>query len=215
MSSRVARLHSAMALALGLAVVAPAAFAPASADAAGTTFYLDSYNPVDASSMSLCTGPGMLLSTTPPGCGNSITAPIVFEDGTVYTVKVTGAVSAWGAWPSSRCGRPKLAPEFPSPGRPSTPVGDDAQFRFAIPTIHHKCPKTPKKTSLFQVNLGSGWLHPIANGDPVKPSKDDRKTGEQHPYTFSFTGEGGAPQFRFVDYYPSDNGGMFQITVEQ
>jgi hypothetical protein len=54
-------------------------------------------------------------------------------------------------------------------------------------------------------------VHPIANGDPSKPSANKRTT--QHPYTFSFTGEGVAPQFRFVDFHPSDNSGQFRITI--
>ena len=194
-------------VAFGLAMLAAA---PASA---ATTFYLDSHNATDAPSQSFCSGASMLLTTTPPGCGSSVTAPEVLASGAVYTVNVLGAVSSWGAWPSPRCGKPEPSSEFSSPGRPNNPVGDDAQFRFAIPLYKGKCPKLPKKTQYFQVNLGGGWFHPIANGDPSKPSKDTAKTGEQDPYTFTFTGQGVAPQFRYVDYYPSDNSGQFKISV--
>jgi len=195
-----------------LAALAVSAAAASSASAA-TTFYLNSYNSTDAASAAFCSSPAMMI-TTVPGCGNSVTAPIVFETGTVYTVKVVGSVSAWGAWPSVRCGKVEPSSQFPSPGRPNNPVGDDAQFRFAKPLYKGSCPKLPQKTQYFQVNLGSKWFHPIANGKPSKPSPDNHKTGgEQDPYTFTFTGEGAAPQFRYVDYHPSDNSGQFKITV--
>ncbi len=183
--------------------------APASAS---STFYLDSHNATDAPGPSFCSGASM-LTTTPPGCGSSVTAPEVLASGAVYTVNVLGAVSSWGAWPSPRCGKPEPSSEFGSPGRPNNPVGDDAQFRFAIPLYKGKCPKLAKKTQYFQVDLGGGWFHPIANGDPSKPSPDTAKTGKQDPYTFTFTGQGVAPQFRYVDYYPSDNSGQFKISV--
>jgi hypothetical protein len=201
---RVVGLSTISAIAFGLA-----AFAAAPAGAANTTFFLDSYNATDATS-AFCSGPSMLETTTPPGCGNSVTAPLVLASGTVYKVKVAGTVSAWGAWPAHPCGKSEPSPQFPSSGRPSTPTGDDAQFRFADP-LGGSCPALPKKASYFQVNLGNGWVHPIANGDPSKPSANKRST--QHPYTFSFTGEGVAPQFRFVDYHPSDNSGQFRITI--
>ncbi len=154
----------------------------------------------------------MLAPTTPPGCGDSIAAPLAFASGVMYKVKVAGAVSAWGAWPAHPCGKPEPSSQFPSSGRPSTPVGDDAQFRFASP-LGGACPSLPKKTSYFQVDLGSGWVHPIAKGDPSKPSGNKASSGAQHPYTFTFTGEGVAPQFRFVDFHASDNSGRFKITV--
>jgi hypothetical protein len=188
-----------------------AAVGAAAAPAASTTFFLDSYNATDAS-VAFCSGASMLVPTTPPGCGNSIIAPLVFASGVTYKVKVAGAVSAWGAWPAHPCGKPEPASQFPSTGRPNMPAGDDAQFRFADP-LSGACPSLPKKTSYFQVNLGSGWVHPIAKNDPSKPSGTRASSGAQHPYTFTFTGEGTAPQFRFVDFHASDNSGQFKITV--
>jgi hypothetical protein len=206
-SNRIAGLFTISTLAVGLAavVVAPAG-------AATTTFYLNSYNPVDASG-AFCSGANLLVTTTPPGCGNSVTAPVVLASGSSYSVLVTGAVSAWGAWPFRRCGKPDPSSQFGSPGIANVPAGDDAQFRFAIPLSTGKCAHLPKKTSIFQVNLGSGWVHPVASGNPAKPSGDGDKAHDQHPYTFTFTGEGIAPQFRFIDYHASDNSGQFKIVI--
>jgi hypothetical protein len=187
------------------------ALAATPAGAATTTFYLDSYNPVDGTP-AFCSGANMMATTTPPGCGNAVTSPVVFNP-TPYTVVVTGAVSAWHEWPFRRCGRPDPSAEFATPGKFNEPVGDDAQFRFAKPLYIGKCPPMPKKSSFFQVNLGSGWFHPIADGEPTKPSGDVGKPPIQHPYTFTFTGQGVAPQFRFVDFHPSDNSGQFKIVA--
>jgi hypothetical protein len=207
-SNRSTRLTAISALATGLSalvLVAPAG-------AATTTIYLDSHNTTDAPN-SFCSGSNMVPALTPPGCGSSVTAPVVLTTGATYTVTVVGAVSAWGAWPYRRCGKPEPSSEFASSPIPNRPAGDDAQFRFAVPLYLGKCTKLPKKTSYFQVDLGSGWSHPVANGEPSKPSNDNDKAGDQHPYTFTFTGEGVAPQFRFVDYHSSDNSGRFKITI--
>jgi hypothetical protein len=187
------------------------ALAAAPAGATTTTFYLNSYNPTNASG-SFCSGANLLTAVTPPGCGTSTTAPIVFGP-SPYTVVVSGAVSAWHMWPFRRCGKPEPSSQFPSPSVTSEPAGDDAQFRFAVPLYVGKCPHLPKKSSIFQVNLGSGWFHPVADGNPSKPSGDNGKTFAQHPYTFTLVGEGVAPQFRFIDYHASDNSGRFKIVV--
>jgi hypothetical protein len=195
-----------------LGAVALLGLASASAEATTTTTYLNSYDPTDASG-AFCSGPNLLSPVTPPGCGASVTAPVVLKAGNTYTALVTGAVSAWGAWPYRRCGKPEPSSQFASPGRANVPAGDDAQFRFAVPLYVGKCPHLPKKASIFQVNLGSGWFHPVANGDPKKPSGDNDKAHDQHPYTFTFLGQGLAPQFRFIDYHPSDNSGRFKIVL--
>jgi hypothetical protein len=153
----------------------------------------------------------MVAPISPAGCGNTVTAPVVLASGVTYTAEVSGAVSSWGAWPFKRCGKPDPSAEFPSGGGPNIPVGDDAQFRFAVPNYKGKCVKLPKKTAYFQVNLGSGWFHPIASGEPSKPSNDNK--GSQHPYTFTFVGQGVAPTFRYVDFHASDNSGQFKITL--
>jgi hypothetical protein len=188
------------------------ALSVAPAGATTTSFYLDSYNAVDASH-SFCSGANLLTPVTPPGCGNSVTAPVVLTGGGSYTVNVSGAVSPWGEWPFRRCGKPDPSSQFASTGITNRPAGDDAQFRFAVPLFTGKCVHLPKKASVFQVELGSGWFHPVANDNPSKPSNDNNKAGEQHPYTFTFVGEGIAPQFRFIDYHPSDNSGQFKIVI--
>jgi len=205
-SSRIGKLFTIFGLAAGTL-----ALAGAPAGAATTTVYLNSYNPVDATN-AFCSG-AILKTSTPPGCGNEVTVPVVLTTGVSYSVLVTGAVSAWGAWPYRRCGHVEPSSQFASPGRANIPAGDDAQFRIAVPLYIGKCPRLPKKTSTFQVNLGAGWFHPVANGEPTKPSGDNDKAKDQHPYLFTFTGEGVAPQFRFIDYHSSDNSGQFKIAV--
>jgi hypothetical protein len=206
-SNRIASLLTAVAVTAGLTLLAAG-----SAGAATTTLYLNSYNPTDATN-SFCVGANMIPPVTPAGCGSSVTAPVVLGSQSIYTVSVIGAVSAWDQWPYRRCGKPEPSSQFASSGIANRPAGDDAQFRFAVPLYVGKCTKLPKKTSYFQVNLGSGWFHPIANGEPSKPSNDNDKAGDQHPYTFTFTGGGVAPQFRYVDYHASDNSGRFKITI--
>ena len=184
------------------------------ASASSTTAYLNSYNATDSANNGFCIGPSM-VSTTPPGCGSTVTVPVVLASGTSYTVKVSGAVSPWGSWTYRRCGKPEPNSEYPSPGITNKPASDDAQFRFAAPRYTGRCVHPlPQKAGYFQVNLGGGWYHPIANGEPSKPSTDNGPGYQQHPYTFTFTGQGVAPEFRYVDYHPSDNSGQFKIVVE-
>jgi hypothetical protein len=147
------------------------------------------------------------------GCGPEVTTPIVLRSGHQYQIVVTGTVSVWEFWPAP-CGQPEPRPEFPTlPTRIRiTPTGDDAQFRFAFHIAGRAdCRPLPYKTGLFQMNLGSGWFHPIAVGNPSKPSGDHGDV--QHPYTFLVSGEGSEPKFRFVDYHPSDNSGKFRIAI--
>ncbi len=183
------------------------------ANAATTSVYLESHNATDAPSGSFCSGASLLAPTTPPGCGSEVTAPVVLASGTSYTATVTGAVSAWGSWPFNRCGKPEPSSQFASPGISNKPAGDDAQFRFAIPLYGIKCHFKVQKTAYFQANLGGGWFHPVAVNGPSKPSGDNKSPTEQHPYTFTFVGEGVAPQFRYIDHHPSDNSGQFKIAI--
>ncbi len=205
-SGALLRAMTAASVALGITALAAAA-----ADAAPTKFFLNSYNPTDAA-QAFCAA-SLMEPTSPPGCGNTVTAPIVLESGRTYVVLVNGAVSSWGAWPADHCGTAEPSSEFPSPGIANEPAGDDAQFRFAIPLNPASCPALPKKSAFFQVDLGGGWFHPVAISNPTKPSKVYKKLKLQHPYLFKFVGEGVAPQFRFVDYHASDNSGQFKITV--
>jgi hypothetical protein len=177
-----------------------------------TTFYLNSYNSTDNSG-AFCSE-HLAELTSPPGCGTVVTSPIVFTEGTTYTVRVVGAVDPLGEYTYRSCGKPDIKSEFPSSGLPNEPAGDDAQFRFGEPRGPGKCPHLPEKVGYFQVNLGSAWAHPVANGNPSKPPKET-KAGEQSAYTFTIVGEGAAPQFRYVDFHASDNDGEFQINVTE
>jgi hypothetical protein len=140
--------------------------------------------------------------------GDTQTYPLRFFTGKSYTISVTGDFSAWGDWPGRHCGNPQASPLFSSPGRPSTPVGDDAVFRFARPLYRHDCPSAVTYASnYFQINLGDGWKPFVPNGGvPSRPATD-------HRYFETVIGLGDAPQFRIVDWDPSDNDGELKITV--
>jgi hypothetical protein len=211
-STRSVRQLSKLAVVVAISTLTCAALTSAASASSTTMAYLDSYNATDAANSGFCTGPTMMTST-PPGCGSTVTVPVVLTSGTSYTTTVTGAISAWGSWPFNRCGKPEPSSQFASTGISNRPAGDDAQFRFAIPLYGVKCHFKVVKTAFFQANLGSGWFHPIAINEPSKPSGDNKSPTEQHPYKFTFVGQGVAPQFRFVDYHPSDNSGQFKITV--
>jgi hypothetical protein len=146
------------------------------------------------------------------GCGPEVTAPVVLAARQQYVIRVSGTVAVWNIWGRESCGKPETRPEFPT-SSPTTPTSDDAQFRFAIHRLHPggHCRSIPFTMPLFQINLGAGWFHPIAVGDPSRPSADHG--GEQHPYDFRVTGAGVAPRFRFDDNHPSDNNGQFRIAI--
>lgn len=147
------------------------------------------------------------------GCGPTVTAPVTLKAGQGYAINVTGTVSSWSYW-HEPCGTPESHAEFPTPG-PVAPTGDDAQFRFAIHLrLHGRCSRpVPFKLPIFQINLGSGWFHPVAVGKPSKPSGNHGKV--QHAYTFLVVGQGVQPQFRYNDYHPSDNNGKFEIVISE
>jgi hypothetical protein len=176
--------------ALGLFRVSAAGASPTS-----TSFSLDSYSAGNSSG------------------GNSVTGPNVLVAGQTYTLNVQGTYSAWGDWPFRRCGKPSPSPVYRSPasdGNPVEPVGDDAVFRFAQPLFKGKCPRTslPRPTGTFQVNLCNGWKSFVPDGGiPNKPAKGT------HGYTATIVGQGVQPQFRIVDWHPSDNDGQLLITI--
>lgn len=188
---------------LGAAGIAVAAVSAASASPPPTVVYLASN-----------AGPDITAEACAAqhGCGPMVSAPTVLRAGQSYTIRVQGTISAWSYWVAHPCGNPEPRAEFPTPG-PLTPTSDDAQFRFAI---HLRpigsCAPLPRKTTLFQINLGSGWFHPIAVGNPSRPSQR-RSESDQHPYLFRVIGQGVAPSFRYVDYHPSDNNGKFKISI--
>jgi hypothetical protein len=176
--------------ALGIVGVGAAGASPTS-----TSLYLDSYTANNSSG------------------GNAVMGPDVLVAGQTYTLEVQGTYSAWGDWPFRRCGKPGPSPVYRSPasdGNSTQPVGDDAVFRFAQPLFIGKCPRKtlPRPTGLFQVNLGNGWKSFVPDGGiPKKPTKGT------HPYTATIVGQGVQPQFRIVDWRPSDNDGQLLITI--
>jgi hypothetical protein len=141
--------------------------------------------------------------------GDARTYPLRFFTGKSYTIIVTGDFSAWGDWPGRHCGNPEPSPLYSSFGRPDTPVGDDAVFRFARPLYRRDCPSVVTyATNYFQINLGTGWKPFVPNGGiPSRPA------GGEHLYAETVTGLGTAPQFRIVDWNPRDNSGELKITV--
>lgn len=191
-----------VAVACGAAAIVMTSLASA-APTTGVTVFLSSRSANDMTGAQ-CAAQG--------GCGPTISAPMVLQAGTTYEIHVQGTVSAWADWAKNRtCGKREKAPEYPNSGVTS-PAGDDAQFRFAAPELKGQCTvKYPVKTDLFQINLGNGWFHPTADGNPSKPSGNQHKV--QHPYTFTVVGLGQQPQFRYVDYHPSDNDGHFSIEI--
>jgi hypothetical protein len=194
------RVHKAYAAAIAIAVAATASSAALGASSE-TVVYLAS-NKAKNISQSEC--------IRRHGCGPEVTAPVILDSAHQYMILVTGTVSVWEFWPKA-CGKPEARPEFPTRPR-NTPTGDDAQFRFGFHLADRKdCRLLPFKSGLFQINLGSGWFHPIAVGNPSQPSADQGDV--QHPYTFLVTGHGSEPKFRFVDFHPTDNSGKLKIVL--
>lgn len=135
--------------------------------------------------------------------------------GVHYTVKVRGTYSAWGVWPVVRkglkCGQPRLAPAYPSPGRKATQTGFDAEFKFAIPSPNVKvCAAAglPRKAVVFQINPGTKWAHPTLKSGvaPTVPAVP-------HLYIYDVVGQGKPLSLRIVDYHATDNNGRFRVTI--
>jgi hypothetical protein len=105
------------------------------------------------------------------------------------------------------CGVPQRAPMFSSAGG-SGPVGNDAEFIFALPLVGHSCArqKLPRPYPNFQANLGDGWNHPnvLSRHRLVKPSRS-------HTYEFALTGAGQPVSFRLIDPDTRDDYGSFRI----
>jgi hypothetical protein len=190
---------------LGTAAAALAIAASAAALSSPTTrtrVFLESNNAPDIS-RAMCDAMG--------GCGPTVEAPVTLVSGQAYSIRVTGTVSPWSFY-INPCGKPEPRPEFPTPGL-VTMTAEDAQFLFAshLRGAGGRCHPMPFKRGMFQINLGSGWFHPIAVGNPSVPSGDQGRV--QHPYRFRVIGQGARPRFRYVDNHPSDNNGAFKIVI--
>lgn len=103
------------------------------------------------------------------------------------------------------CGRPEPEPQTPSPGRPPSRVGVDAEFLFA--RVAQKECFTDRPAGFFQMNIGQGFSHPTANGAPFTSAAPG------HAYTYVFTGRGVPASFRVTDSQTRDNNGVFTIVV--
>jgi hypothetical protein len=133
----------------------------------------------------------------------------------LYVATVRGSVSFYEAvdyvalqapW-HVMCGALQPAPMFGSAGG-SGPVGNDAEFIFALPLVGNTCVNTrlPRSYTNFQSNLGQGWKHPsvLSRQTPVKPSPS-------HTYEFALIGVGEPVSFRFLDPDTRDDYGSFRI----
>jgi hypothetical protein len=147
---------------------------------------------------------------TPP-----VSSPSKLSRKHLYVATVRGSVGFYQAvdytaiqvpW-HIMCGVPQRAPMFSSAGG-SGPIGNDAEFIFALPLVGRSCAgqKLPRPYTNFQANLGHGWNHPsvLSRQRLVKPSRS-------HTYAFALTGAGRPVSFRLIDPDTRDDYGSFQI----
>lgn len=174
-----------------LAAVVAALALPAAAHAAPETLWLDAHDTV-------------------PNEQPTVVAKAHLLVGHSYSVTVEGTFSIVPAerWHvPSVCGTPALRPRFPSPGVENGKVGADAEVQMARTTDHGCSGRYPRPHNRFQVDVGNGFRHLPATGEPfgdVAPS--DR-------YTYRVTGTGAAARFRIFDKPATDNYGMLRIVV--
>jgi hypothetical protein len=171
---------------------------PARADAALTspqTLYLDTYRAADA------------------GSSEAVPTSETLAGGKYYVATVSGTFSAFiprlmsdGLAPFALCGTAEASATLPSPGRPESRVGQDAEMVFGRPSPG-PCPSLPAAYSSFQVDTASGFAHPQAAGGPYTAPRSD------HTYDYLLRGENAPAAFRQVDTYTRDNFGVLTITV--
>lgn len=158
------------------------------------TLLLDSYSPARFG----FSGP---VGTTEP-----LTA------GVTYAAEVRGtysryesALMAGGSKDHLLCGSPEGGPQTPSPGRPPSRVGVDAEFLFARAAQGVCTANLP--APFFQADIGLGYVHPRANGAPfARPARG-------HAYVYLLQGRGALANFRITDSTTTDNNGVLVITV--
>jgi hypothetical protein len=173
-----------------------AALAPSASAAMPETLELDSY-----------TDPAV------SGAYGPVTTTDALVDGEEYVAVVEGTTShfppaKWSPPANQVCGSAETAPMFPSPGRPTSPAGQDAEFVFALPmNAGWTCGVYPEHKTAFQIDTGSGFAHVEPDGAPTSPT-----TG--HEYTYRFTGEGTPVSFLMQDGFTGDNNGVLRITVD-
>ena len=145
---------------------------------------------------------GLKGAYPPLVCGNSVTGKTAMKQGKKYVVTVSGLVSLFKTWPAT-CGTPEKLPD-------GTLAGTDAQFEFANNLGPTDCYLTNGGAAVWPSFVWSltdagVFAHPTATGKPTAPTKD-------HTYTFTATGHGKKPQFRWYDVQTTDNKGSLTIT---
>jgi hypothetical protein len=139
----------------------------------------------------------------------------VLDDGTSYTVTVTGTYTAYSASLMSGgvrgwvvCGEPEPEPMFGT----GSAVGQDAQFVFARPQRKSCDPRYgfPHKYGAaapalkFDTGDGSGF-HAL--------TPDSNAYNPQHAYTYTVTGHGAPLQTELIDSNYADNHGTLVVSV--
>ena len=165
---------------------------------------------VDAARADL-TGPETLFldSFSATERGTSVVTSDVLAAGTYYTVVVSGTFTKYGpgSWSHGEpCGAADPSPSNPSPGRPVTPAGVDAEFMFGRPKLDG-CFTLPRPYGGFQLDVGTGlkYVDPTT-GVPAQPAED-------HTYTYAVRGAGQPARFVISDSNSSDNNGILTIRI--
>ncbi len=151
---------------------------------------------------------------------NGASGPVQTSDalpaGAYFTATVTGTYSAFtpSLWfpveprPRRICGTPENDALIPSPGRPTSRVGQDAATTFARPKpLDAGCPTLPRMRNAFEIaDQGTFAYRAPIGGQPSGPNP-------QHTYRFLLAGNGSPAQFRLRDVNVFDNYGVLSITV--
>lgn len=152
------------------------------------------------------------FSATTSGFSGPVSTSEPLTAGVVYAAEVRGTFSryvprlmAGSSADHLLCGAPEAEPQTPSPGRPVSRVGVDAEFLFA--RVNQTQCTAGKPAGFFQANTGSGFAHPTANGAPFSAA------AAGHAYTYLLQGQGAPASFRITDSETRDNNGVLTIIV--
>jgi hypothetical protein len=137
----------------------------------------------------------------------------------LYVATVQGTLSYYAAidytaiqppW-AVMCGVPAGAPMFGGPGG-SGPVGNDAEFIFALPTKLSSCASEdlPRHRLNFQANVGAGWSHPKL----LSAAALNAPTAS-HSYEYALTGRRKRASFRLTDPDTRDDYGSLHISIRR
>src|SRR4051794_36077495 len=137
-----------------------------------------------------------------------------------YVAEVTGTWSAFipsymstSPPPSSHvvvCGTPEDTPAEPTPARPTSRVGQDAEIIFARPERGSCSRPIPVAYQGFQINLAGAagtFAHlPVSGGPLTTPQAG-------HHYNYLLKGTGQVASFRMKDFFLGDNNGILTVLV--